>query len=200
MPRTADMADTESGKIIWPPYEAFYIQSMLFNSESATQSIETFKAVLHDISESSPEDSLSEPSCHYVLDQLQNVVLHAASLSRYFWPVRQGHEWRGAYLRNVFAMSDQSPLKSRELRNAIEHFDERLDKYLENGIVGYILPEYVGPVSKFTGVPVHLFRAYYIDSGVFELLGQRYEMSPIAIEVERVHKLLKKMDQCGGRL
>lgn len=58
-----------------------------------------------------------------ILNDLQNMVVQAGSLSRYFWPVRKGHEARAAALRRAFDMSESSPLFSRDLRNAIEHFD-----------------------------------------------------------------------------
>lgn len=192
------MPPEKQRKTIWPPFQAFYIHSMLFNAESARGSIEAVNSVMHVVFENSPENPLAAIPVHHVLDHLQNVILQAAALSRYFWPVREAHEWRGVQLRAVFEVSHQSPLKSRDLRNAIEHFDEKLDKYLEGGIVGQIFPEYVGPLSGSDGVPVHFFRAYYIDKGVFELLGHRYEMNPIAAEVGRIHAELKRMMKRGN--
>jgi hypothetical protein len=186
-------------RAIWSHHEAFYIQSMLFNAESATTSIEQFNSIMHVALENSPENPFAAIPVRTVLGELQNVIVQAASLSRYFWPARAEFEWRGAQLRTVFTMSDDSPLKSREMRNAVEHFDERIDKYLELGVVGHIVPEYVGPVPDSRGVPVHMLRAYYVDTGVFEMFGGRYEINPIASEVIRVHKALIRMYQQGGR-
>jgi hypothetical protein len=193
------MKDPEK-QTIWAPYQVFYIQSMLFNAESAARSVSQILSVLHVVFENSPEDPVSALPQHYLLGELQNLVVQAAALSRYFWPVKAEHNWRGEHLRKAFGLTEESALRSRGLRNAIEHFDEQLDKYLENGIVGQILPQYVGPFSEPQGVPVHLFRAYYIDTGVFELLGKRYEVDPIAAEVGRIYELLKEMDKSGGML
>jgi hypothetical protein len=49
-------------------------------------------------------------------------------------------------------------------------------------------------------VPSHIFRAYYVDLGVFEMLGRRYEIEPLADEVVRVHDQLVIFDRAGGRL
>ncbi len=163
---------------IWPPYEAFYIRSMLFNAESAARSVLQVNAVMHVVMENSPEDPVSVLPVQYLLTELQNIIVQAGALSRYFWPVRSTHEWRGTQLREAFGISEDSPLRSRDLRNAIEHFDEKLDRYLENGVVGQVLPEFVGLSREQEGVPVHLFRAYYVDTGVFALLGKRYEVQP----------------------
>lgn len=155
---------------------------------------------MHVVAENRPEDPISALPVHYVLTELQNLVVQAAALSRYFWPIRRAHEWRGAQLRAALKVSDESPLRSRDLRNAIEHFDEQLDRYLENTVAGHILPEYVGPFEEGVEVPVHVFRAYYVDIGVFELLGKRYEVEPLAREVDRVHQQLKEIDGSRGRL
>ena len=127
-------------------------------------------------------------------------TLMGAALSRYFWPVRSGHTARGEFLRNRFGVTDASPLKSRDLRNAIEHFDEKLDIYLAKGIVGVIIPNYIGPSLESDGVPGHLFRAYYVDTGKFEVLGQRFPIPPLAKEIERIDGLLQHPERNGGRL
>lgn len=184
-------------KLIWPPYQAFYIQSMLFNAASATDSVSKINSVLHAAYENGTEDPDGALPIHHLLDELQNFVVQAAALSRYFWPAQPAHRWRGAQLREVFDISDDNPLKSRGLRNAIEHFDEQLDKHLEKDIVGHIVPQYVGLFSESDGVPVHLFRAYYVDKAIFELLGKRYDINPMAEAVHAVHVQLKRMDTAG---
>jgi hypothetical protein len=185
---------------IWPPHEAFYIHSMRFNTLSAEKSISQVNAVLHVVQENSPEDPFSALPVHLILDELQNVLIKAAAVSRYFWPARSSHEWRGAQLRSAFGISDENPLRSRDLRNSIEHFDERLDLFLQGEVTGHILPEYVGPLVEPAEVPVKLFRAYYVDKGIFELLGQRFDIQPISQTILEVHEQLGAMERSGGRL
>jgi hypothetical protein len=183
---------------IWPPHQVFYIHSMLFNATSAMRSVEHINALMAAVRENSPENPYAVLYGGRFLSEFQNLIVHAAALSRYFWPVKEGHRWRGMQLRQAFQMPDDSPLRARGLRNAFEHFDEQLDDYLEKGIVGHILPEYIGPFSEADGVPVHLFRAYYVDTAVFQLLGNRYEVQPIVEEVGRLRDQLQKMDNSGG--
>lgn len=134
------------------------------------------------------------------LNHLQNIVGMGAALSRYFWPVRAGHEKRGELLRQRFKVTDTSPLKSRDLRNEIEHFDEKLDVYLSKGIVGVIIPHYIGPFLESGGVPSHFFRAYYTDQAVFEILGKRFPIQPLVEEIARIDDLLQHSQRSGGRL
>lgn len=150
---------------------------MLFNADAAAASVEHTNAVMRIVAENSPEDPVNALPVHDLLRHLQNVVIHAAALLRYCWPVGKKHQWRGEQLRQAFLISEESALKPRELRNAIEHFDERLDLYVEEGLMGQIIPEYVGPVPESSGVRLDLFRGYYIDTGEFELLGNRFNIS-----------------------
>lgn len=185
---------------IWPPFEAFYIHGMMFNAQSALRSIARISHAFDRLPEQATEDDLAELPTHAILNDLQNIIVNGAALSRYFWPVRKGHEERAAHLREALTITDDNPLYSRELRNAIEHFDERLDKYLSSGIVGVVIPEYVGPKPYDDGVPGHFFRAFFTDIGVFRLLEADHEMEPIVDEIIRVYELLEKADENGGNL
>ncbi|KGF73882.1 hypothetical protein DO97_05845 [Neosynechococcus sphagnicola sy1] len=184
---------------IWPPYEAFYIQSMLFNSASAVRSILRLEAIFGKLPERPTAEDVDGLPTRIVLNELQNMVVQAGALSRYFWPVRPEYKSRGQVLRQCFAMTDESPLFNRDLRNAIEHFDERIDKYFARGAVGCFFPEYVGARPADDGVPGHFFRAYFVDTGEFRLLDEDFAMKPLADEVLFVQAHLELMDTEGGR-
>lgn len=185
---------------IWPVYEAFYIESMLFNTRHAANSIGYLIKIMNRLESSQDPDVLEKLDHERILNHVQNIIVQGAALSRYFWPVRKGHEARGAALRKSLAVSDESPLENRDLRNTLEHFDERIDNYLAPGIVGYVFPSYVGPTLERNGVPAHIFRAYYLDTGIFEVLGQSFEIEELAAEIIRIHKLLISSNENGGRL
>jgi hypothetical protein len=185
---------------IWPPFQAFYIQSMLFNSSSAVRSITRLDSIFSKLPELVTEEDISRLPTKAILNELQNMILQSAALSRYFWPVRKGHEVRASQLREAFAMGDSSPLFNRDLRNAIEHFDERLDSYVATGVVGYVFPEYVGAKPEGDGVPGHFFRAYFPDTGEFRLLNEEFKIQPLAEELIFVHHHLTTLDENGGML
>lgn len=172
---------------------------MLSNTRSAFASLEALDDVITALDEDTSGDPLERIDQHSLIDELQNLILQAAALSRYFWPVRAGHEARAAHLRAALGVGEDSPLRNRDLRNEIEHFDEKLDAYLADGITGHILPAYVGALSPSDGVPTHMFKAYYLDAGVFEMLGNRYDIKPIAEEIQRLHGLLLTF-RTDGRL
>ena len=174
---------------ISPPHREFYSLSISFCTASAVRSIEVVSEVMEHLSSSDSENPFEEIDSHSVLDELQNIILQGAAVSRYFWPSNDAHEARGRELREMFRVTEDSRLKSRSLRNMIEHFDEKLDHYLAKGIVGHVIPHYFGPEGDSSGVPRHCFRAYFINVGVFEILGNRYEIEPIANELLRLNEL-----------
>ncbi|WP_082721899.1 hypothetical protein [Burkholderia sp. RF2-non_BP3] len=198
------MSDEEF--FIWTPYQAFYIQSMLFNTTSAFQSCSIAEMIIKKISngEIDPQETKD-----VLLDCLQNIVNQSGAISRYFFPSRDGvkgggaeqktvHKDRGDFLRKVFDVEDGSPLVNRGLRNSIEHFDERLDLYLQSGMVGYIFPSLILPELEDSDAPHHIFRAYYLKEGIFQVLGERYKIQPIVDEMARIHDLLVRFDGDGG--
>jgi hypothetical protein len=168
---------------------------MRFLTESALRSI---NAVSSEIERT--QGDFSDGNQDETLNHLQNIVGMGAALSRYFWPSRSVHEGRGKLLRQRFKITEASSLRMRELRNAIEHFDERLDAYLSKGIAGVIIPHYIGCSLKSDGIPGHLFRAYYVDTGEFEVLGQRFHIPPLVEEIKRINQLLHYSEKTGGRL
>ena len=189
---------------IWTPHQAFYIQSMLFNTTSAFQSCCVAEKIIKKISDGEIDP---QEKTDIVLDCLQTVVNQSGAISRYFSPSRDGtkgtdkktiHKDRGQSLSKVFGVKDDSPLMNRALRNSIEHFDERLDLYLQEGIVGYIFPSLILPEPDDSDVAHHIFRAYYLKEGIFQVLGERYKIQPIVDEVARIHDLLVKFDGNGG--
>lgn len=115
-------------------------------SESGGTSV--VSEVMEHLSSIDSENSLEDIDSHSVLDELQNIIVQGAADSRYFWPSNDAHEARGRELREMFRVTEDSPLRSRSLRNMIEHFDEKLDHYLAKGIVGHVIPSVSGILCK----------------------------------------------------
>jgi hypothetical protein len=188
---------------IWTPYQVFYIQSMLFNTSSALLACDRASKYTEAISNQKigPQDRKDE-----LLDALQNFINHSGAVARYFFPSYGGmkkdkkdiHQKRADHLRQVFFVGEASPLYDKQLRNAIEHFDERLDRYLEQGMVGEIFPSLILNKPQKTQVPHHIFRAYYLNDNIYQVLGERHSIQPILDEIIRIHELLVKFDENGG--
>ena len=108
---------------------------------------------------------------------------------------------RGERLRMAINLSDDSPLKSRSRRNAFEHLDERLDKFLLSDIVGYLFPSpTVGSHELTDDALGNFFKLVDPDHGICVLLGEKFEFRPIRGEAQRILKRALEMAENGSRL
>jgi hypothetical protein len=171
---------------------------MLFCTTTALEAADGVDAALQRGSKYVAETADWQQSARAIIDGVQAIALQAAALSRYLWPARNKgiHASRAKRLRTGLGIRDDSCLRNGGLRNALEHLDERLDKWCQTVVAGRILPTYVGPLDGDLEVPTHFFRAYYTNEGVFEVLGERFEMKPILEEVEALHA---RLEECGRR-
>ncbi len=184
----------------WPPCQVFYIESMLTICESVRSSYEM-------ITIKQKDQILYNFGVNDYLDQFQNIIQQAAALSRYFWPSynkdqnkNEIFQKRGEYLREYFDMSENNPLKNRELRNAIEHFDEKLDLYLQKPIAGEFFPNYVGKKPDENHQNCKFFRAYFTDTEEFEVLGKKFHVVLLINEIIRIYNHLIVDNETGGVL
>jgi hypothetical protein len=176
---------------IYPVFEAFYIQSILYAAERAEAAFTGFDQAVN-------EDTADEK----VFALVQEGLTHAAALSRFFWPMGREDlsKARGAKLRSVFGLDD-TPLKQRYLRNAIEHFDEDLDKFLLGDVVGYFFPTpIVGDYNLADEETGHIFKLVDPIRGICVLLGKKFDFNLIRVEVQRVLEVALEMDRQGSRL
>jgi hypothetical protein len=195
------MNDTDLNGI-WPPHEAFYLEAMLFCTTTALVAAEEMHAALDARARYEPSSIEGRGCAQVIVNGAQTLALQAAALSRYFWPARSKapHAARAARLRVGLGVSEVSALKNRDLRNHLEHFDERLDEFCQGFVGGIIVPTYVGPLGKEPEVPTFLFRAYYTDVRVFEVFGHRYQLQPLLDEIRVFHGRLSDCAHNGGRI
>ena len=175
------------------PYnEAFYICSIIYAAEAAYVAYARYEGQC----KAGRDHSAAASAIHEALG-------HAAALSRFFWPVRANRltKARGQRLREAFQVSDESPLQARGLRNALEHYDERLDEFLLGDCVGMILPEpLIGPVDLATDPVGKVFKLLDPDQGIFVILGEAFQFEPIIAEVGRILERAYELNDAGSRL
>jgi len=89
-------------------------------------------------------------------------------------------------LRRAFALTDQSALRNRALRDFLEHFDERLDRYLLHHDRGYFFPSaQVGDSTLADEPDGHIFKLVDPRKSSFVLLGEKHDYAEVRKEVER---------------
>lgn len=103
-----------------------------------------------------------------------------------------------ATLRKAFQLDDSSPLKDRSLRDALEHFDERLDQFLLVNDAGHFFPTPMIDDHTLVDEPTaKIFKLVDPTEGYFAILGKKYQFEPIMPEVARILTLATSMVEKG---
>jgi hypothetical protein len=181
---------------IWPPYEIFYIESLLTLTGTAIAQYESLDEIV-------TNQELFNQNPFLLIDLAENIINQAASISRYFWPAKKQppiHQLRGEKLREKLLVADDNVLHSRAVRNFVEHFDENLDEFLTKPIAGNFFPKRIVFNSTELDEVTFVFRAYIVNDFIFKSLNREVHIIPIIKEIYRIHNVLIDFRQNGGRL
>jgi hypothetical protein len=181
----------EERPAIEPMFEVLYLEQIKYEAERANAAFERFDTEL----------ALGNYQ-GLVVANVQDALTHIGELSRIFWPARDNgiSIARGEQLRIAFGLDESSPLKERDLRNALEHFDERLDSYLANSPAGQLITDpIVAPVEAISE-PMRIFRMVDPVSSTFVVLDERYEFGLLREVTREIEKRAEEMIKNGGRL
>lgn len=190
----------ESSEGILPYHEVFYIHSILYSAERSLAAFNTYEKLL-----------TKNGKAATLISIIQEAIGHAAALSRYFWISGLGYKYpkeliklrkkRAKKLREKFGLKDDSPLKDRTLRDAWEHYDEKLDIFLIVNDIGFFFPDPLLNDYKIGDESVgRIFKLLNIDAQCLILLGKKYYFNKIKDEVLKIYKTALIADENGGRL
>jgi hypothetical protein len=109
-----------------------------------------------------------------------------------FWPPDPDYAPRGLALREELGIADDSPLKSRALRNHFEHLDERLETW-EGGHLLFDLN--IGPEEAIlAAVPgaksSDIFRHFDAAKAEVVFIGDRFELRPLVQAITALQERL----------
>ena len=180
---------------IHPLHESLYIECILSATESANSSLEEIDFILYD-------PKLIENIGLKIIDLCENIIIQAGIISKYFDPPskKKIHKLRGEKLRKSFQIEDGSFIMNRDFRNHIEHFDERLDTFLKNPIIGEIIPKSLFQSSIEINSIKTVFKAFVIDEEKLISLGEEIKIVPLMKEIYRIHDFSLGFINNGGRL
>jgi len=169
---------------IQPMHVAFYNLSIKYSAERALAAFELYDYLIE-----------NNPDPASLISSVQEAIGHIGALSRYFWPSPSGKKnnqhalkmARGEKLRAHYKIDTDSPLSDRDLRNAWEHFDEKLDTYVMSNDAGYFFPTPIINSHTLADDPVgKIFKLLDPEHECLVLLGRKFFFRPLRDEVERI--------------
>ncbi len=112
---------------------------------------------------------------------------HAVAVSRLLWPERDASLARGERLRHELKISDQSPLKMKELRRHIDRTDESLEDWLAGLETVDYLEFNIMPQGTMQGYKQDRFqRSLDPDTFRLEFRGARCDLREVFSELLRI--------------
>jgi hypothetical protein len=112
-----------------------------------------------------------------------------ANISKVFFPprTRSQAKRRGRQMREAFGVQDDSLLKERALRDAFEHFDERIDGWFQHNRDRAFADRIVAPPGEIVigqMGPADFMRHFDPTTNVVSVLGDSLELQALVQEVE----------------
>lgn len=145
-----------------------------------------------------------------VFRAIHSFLTHASNVSRLFWPApprRQRAESRAAYkarclvtprllrahaLRGRIGLPAHGHvLRSRRMRDHLEHFDERLDDWQATSKRRNLVQDYIGPPQGIVGMDAgDMMRCFDPSTGKLRFRGEEYDLTLLAAAVAGIQATL----------
>jgi hypothetical protein len=123
---------------------------------------------------------------------LQNILVAAANLSKLLWGSSGKREQEREALRESIDVDNTSPLKSLDIRNDFEHFDERIeDWYVRQGQSIYIGRNIGGGILNENEGDGRRFGEYDPSTGMVVFWTNSARLPDIIGEVRRILPLVE---------
>lgn len=118
---------------------------------------------------------------------LQSLLTAAANLSKALWGQGGKRAKERAALRASLAVDDDSPLRSTDMRNNYDHFDDRLMEWWRNSTNHNTVDLSIAPRSAIVGIaPIDWFRVYDPNTTHATFWGDDFDIQALVSEVERI--------------
>jgi hypothetical protein len=140
---------------------------------------------------------------------IHSFLTHASNVSKILWPGlprREKNEsaehykqringlkkvQRAVALRTELGLPDEHVLKSRKLRDHLEHFDERLDDWEENSQNKNFAQDIIGPENAIVGIAkTDMMRWFNPENNTFLFRGETFSLQDIATALEKLLPIL----------
>jgi hypothetical protein len=118
---------------------------------------------------------------------LHSTVSGLGNISKVFFPARSQSEARCAHMRTLFGVGDNSLLGARDVRNGLEHFDERIDRWAATSQRHNFADRIVMPPGAIVGLdPSYFARSFDPSSTVISVFGDSVDLKAVIAEVQAI--------------
>lgn len=124
---------------------------------------------------------------------VQSFLNSTANVSKLIWGSKDTFTSRKE-LRVSLNVSEDSPLRNRELRNTFEHFDERLEDWFESNESQIFIDSNIGPIGMLTNLDASKYlRNFDTSKNAITYQGKEYKLQPLVDEIVSINETAKKL-------
>jgi hypothetical protein len=110
------------------------------------------------------------------------------NISKVFWPTRSASKAttaRCAAMRRTFKIPDGAMLKNRRVRDSLEHFDERLDRWYRTSQRKNFADQIIAPRAAIVGIdPGDYARHFDPETSIVTIFGDDLDFQALVSEVD----------------
>jgi hypothetical protein len=181
-----------------------YLGELQRQAEYALNAVQQVNAGTRQLSSTDSQDRFFHTA--EVFRGLHSFLAHTSNMSRLLWPPVPGRRKqeseahfqarlakfprvsRANELRLLLGLGpDEHPLRSRQLRDHLEHFDERLDEWAATSSDHDFVLEHIGPETEIGHLaPGDRVRSFDPDLVVFCLRGERFDVGSLVRDIRQL--------------
>lgn len=159
--------------------ERIYLYELITQCENAVAAVQRMNTLL----------ALQQNVAAEFFREAADFLQHTSAVSRLLWPPgsndrvrRERAEKRGTHLRTSLGVDGDHVLRSRRLRDHLEHYDERIDDWAETSPNKNIVDNMIGPRSAIGGDAIKdtdIMRLYDPSTKKFVFRGESFDVQEL---------------------
>lgn len=122
---------------------------------------------------------------------IQSFLTSNANISKLLFPIKETNV-RGQELRVLLEIEETSPLRPRDMRNHFEHFDERLDKFINESRNRNYVDSNIGPKNQFQ-INAIFQRHFDTQTNILSFQNDEFYMQLIVNEIEKLYEKINRI-------
>jgi hypothetical protein len=124
-----------------------------------------------------------------VWGSIQSILVAAANVSKILWPAKKQNRARGKHLRDLLGVDDDNLLSDRTFRNHFEHYDERIEKWVESNNSAVYMDSRINPFEPTPlSLPQLFHRSYNPTSKTLSFRGESIDLAAVLAELSKIRE------------
>jgi hypothetical protein len=129
-----------------------------------------------------------------VWGSIQSILVATANVSKILWPAKKESKARGKQLRDDLGVSDDNLLSDRTIRNHFEHYDERIEEWVESGKSGSYMDSRIDPFPTQLSREQFCHRSYNPTNKMLSFRGESIDLAAVLAELAKIREKCRFWD------